>query len=146
MGCGFNLDIAQRFQLEGLIQEKEENNYTETEQFHEEPSSKNDDMVVVKDSKDISVKTKEKVISVQSANYQNIEEIDQTIEEMMEKVDGTWKCMTCGKMFKNKCHVKEHVEIHIEGLNFPCQFCDKTFRSRHSLRDHIVKKRCSGKY
>ena len=139
------LETAHRFQLEGLSQEKEETNYDGTEPFDEKPFLENDNMVEIKDFGNITVKTtKEKIISVQSVNYQDIEELDETIEEMMEKVDGTWKCTRCGKMCKRKGTIREHIETHIDGLNFPCQFCDKTFRSRHVLRDHIVKKRCSG--
>ena len=139
------LETAHRFQLEGLSQEKEETNYDGTEPFDEKPFLENDSMVEIKDFGNITVKTtKEKMISVQSVNYQDIEELDETIEEMMEKVDGTWKCTRCGKMCKRKGTIREHIETHIDGLNFPCQFCDKTFRSRHVLRDHIVKKRCSG--
>ena len=139
------LETAHRFQLEGLSQEKEETNYAATEPFDEKPFLENDNMIEIKDFGNITVKTtKEKIISVQSVNYQDIEELDETIEEMMEKVDGTWKCTRCGKMRKHKGTMREHIETHIDGLNFPCQFCDKTFRSRHVLRDHIGKKRCSG--
>ena len=81
------------------------------------------------------------ILDVLLCRYQNIEEIDQTIEKMIEKVDGVWKCMTCGRTDKLKGHMKEHVEIHIDGLSFPCQFCDKTYSSRPSLRTHI-NKRC----
>ena len=139
------LETAHRFQLEGLSQEKEETNYDGTEPFDEKPFLENDNMVEIKDFGNITVKTtKEKMISVQSVNYQDIEELDETIEEMMERVDGKWKCTRCGKMGKHKGTMREHIETHIDGLNFPCQFCDKTFRSRHVLRDHIGKKRCSG--
>ena len=136
------LDIAQRFQLEGLIQGKEGNDYAEAEQFDKTPLTDDDYKVMVSDLGSNTVKTpKEKIISVQSTDYQNIEEIDQTIEKMIEKVDGVWKCMTCDRTDKLKGHMKEHVEIHIDGLSFPCQFCDKTYSSRPSLRTHI-NKRC----
>ena len=31
---------------------------------------------------------------------------------------------------------RKHVEIHIDGLSFPCQICGKTFRSRQSFSQH----------
>ena len=134
------LDIAQRFQLEGLIQGKDENKDAETEQFDTMFDPEDDYKVMVNDFESNTVKApKEKIISkfLISTNHQNIEEIDQTIEKMMEKVDGVWKCMTCGRTDKAKGHMKEHIEIHIDGLSFPCQFCDKTYRSRLSLRSHV---------
>ena len=137
------LDIAQRFQLEGLIQGKEENKDAETEQFDTKSDPEDDYKVMVSDFESNTVKApKEKIISkfLISTNHQNIEEIDQTIEKMMEKVDGVWKCMTCGRTDKAKGHMKEHIEIHIDGLSFPCQFCDKTYRSRLSLRTHVIKR------
>ena len=33
--------------------------------------------------------------------------------------------------------VKEHVEIHFDGLSFPCQACDAKLRSRNILRNHM---------
>ena len=33
-------------------------------------------------------------------------------------------------------NAKEHVETHFEGLSFPCQSCDYTFRTRNALRSH----------
>ena len=79
---------------------------------------------------------KEKIISVQSFQFENIEELDMKIEEMMERQsDGKYLCLTCGKLAR-KVHLKEHVEIHIDGLSFPCQFCNKSFRLRNTFRRH----------
>ena len=69
----------------------------------------------------------------------NIEELQQKVEEMMEiQPDGSFRCKTCGKIGK-KVHMKEHVEIHIDGIILPCQFCGKSCRSRNGLRKHIKK-------
>ena len=37
---------------------------------------------------------------------------------------------------KTNCQMRKHAEIHIEGLSFPCSFCDKIFRSRVALCNH----------
>jgi len=50
--------------------------------------------------------------------------------------DGTWMCSKCPKVSKKKTQMKEHVESHIEGLLFQCPHCDKTTRSRSTLRKH----------
>ena len=131
------LIIAQRFQLQGLIQEKEEafSDLSEDKHFPDTKLINDDSMVAVSESAKIEMH-KEKIISVESFNFESIEELDQKVQEMMERQpDGKYKCLTCEKIGR-KVHMKEHVEIHIDGLSFPCQQCDKTFRSRNSLRGH----------
>ena len=60
-----------------------------------------------------------------------------TIETMIDKhIDGGYACTNCDFKAKNKGHVKEHAEKHIEGLEYPCNSCNKVFRSSQSLRDH----------
>ena len=63
------------------------------------------------------------------------------IESMMEKqVDG-YHCTRCGYRSKNSGHLREHVEKHIEGLEYPCNICNRILRSSHSFREH--KRHCS---
>ena len=79
-------------------------------------------------------------ISLISGNFNDIRELDNKIEENINRdVDGMFKCNICPKVNRNKGHMREHVESHIDGLSFPCQHCHKTFRSRHSLRTHSYK-------
>ena len=59
------------------------------------------------------------------------------IESMIEKrVDG-YCCTKCVHTSKHLGHMKEHVEKHIEGLEYPCDVCNKIMRSSHSFRDHV---------
>ena len=96
------------------------------------------------------MKTQEdgKIFSVKSLDFEMINELDYKIDKMMYKVnDGSWQCVIYERSYDSnrKSHLKEHVEsnhIHIDGLRFPCKFCDKTFRTRSSLRMH---KNCEGK-
>ena len=70
--------------------------------------------------------------------FDSIKDLDRKICEMMEREsDGRFRCLTCGKMAKNRGHMQEHIEQHIEGLNIPCPQCEKSFRSRGSRRKHI---------
>ena len=63
------------------------------------------------------------------------------IESMIEKqVDGYYYT-NCGHTSKHLGHMKEHVEKHIEGLEYPCDVCNKIMRSFHSFRNH--KRLCS---
>ena len=58
------------------------------------------------------------------------------IESMIEKrVDGE-RCTNCGYTTRRTGHMREHVEKHIEGLEYPCHSCNKIMMSSHSFRDH----------
>ena len=48
-----------------------------------------------------------------------------------------YRCKVCGKE-ETSMNMKSHIEAnHLEGVTIPCNFCEKTFRSRHSLAMHI---------
>ena len=68
--------------------------------------------------------------------FQSMAEVEEKIEQLIEKREGRFYCGSCDYSSLNKGHTREHVELHIEGLSYSCQFCDKTFRSRNSLRRH----------
>ena len=58
------------------------------------------------------------------------------IESMIEKrVDGNY-CKDCGYTSNRTSNMKEHVEKHIEGLEYPCDSCNKIMRSSLSFRQH----------
>ena len=58
-------------------------------------------------------------------------------------------CKVCEKEGENKA-IRDHIEAHhLEGISLPCNACEKTFRSRISLRLHKCKNNidmmyCSG--
>ena len=59
------------------------------------------------------------------------------IESMIERqIDGGFACIRCNFKAKKKGHMKEHTEKHIEGLEYPCNSCNKVFRFSQPLRDH----------
>ena len=65
------------------------------------------------------------------------------IESMIERhSDGSFSCVKCDFKAKKKGHMKEHTEKHIEGLEYPCNSCNKVFRSSQSLRDHKRRAGC----
>ena len=137
------LGIAERLKLEGLIGGEQQKNEDEanSELILEEnaPTSNNDLVVPQKDNhktKDVKIIGKP-VISFQSSDIQSMEQLDQKVEESYSKdSDGLFACHYCSKSFKMRCHIKEHVEIHFEGLSFPCTYCDTILRSRYTLRKH----------
>ena len=74
----------------------------------------------------------------------DFEELDKRLKSMMEKSETKLanglqladRCKVCGKEGKSN-NIKDHIEAnHLEGIVIPCNLCDKTFRSRPSLRNH----------
>ena len=48
-------------------------------------------------------------------------------------------CKVCGKESGQKINIKGHIEAnHLEGISIPCNFCEKTFRTRDTLRKHTA--------
>ena len=140
------LGIAERLKLEGLNggeQLQYEDDGKTKHIVEENVSTPQNNLVVPKNeyqmTKDVRIKEKP-VVSVQSSDIQSLEELDQKVEGSFSRdAEGLFSCHYCPKIFKNKGHAKEHVEIHFEGLAFPCQFCDSILRSRSSLRTHYNK-------
>ena len=135
------MDVAQRFQLEGLIQEHkyEVGHFEDEQKGYPEPGKMDPGVLdIAIESHGSPMKTK-KVIAMESSNFENTEELDQKIDDMNEKREGSRRrCIPCGKISSNITHARDHAETHIDGLSFPCQYCNKSFRSRTSYRIHIT--------
>ena len=72
----------------------------------------------------------------------NNEYLDETINSMMESLGepGKYSCKVCGKNINHKGNMINHIEgNHIQGVSHPCSFCGKWFRSRESLRVHVLR-------
>ena len=80
-----------------------------------------------------------KIISLNSEEYENLEQLDNRVNASYDKIDGSFVCKFCTKTFNKVSNVKEHVELHFDGLSFPCDLCGKTFRSRNNLRVHRIR-------
>ena len=61
------------------------------------------------------------------------------IESMIEKQVAGYYCTNCGHTSKHLGHMKEHVEKHIEGLEYPCNLCNKILRSSLTFRQHVTR-------
>ena len=55
-------------------------------------------------------------------------DILEQIDLMIEKQEKNFYCKVCGYNSRNKGHANEHVEKHIEGLEYPCSICSKILR------------------
>ena len=146
------LTIAQRFQLEGLI--SDEIGKLEAEDTQSSVANNSNEIHLFSKTENLDQKKKitqngvKEHIKISSDEFQSIKELDTKLKENLFKVDidGTkkWQCLICNQVSRDLSHAKEHVEVHFEGLSFPCQNCDKTFRLRCSLRNHRTR-HCNGK-
>ena len=58
------------------------------------------------------------------------------INSMIEKKTDGYSCTNCSYTSRHPGHMREHVEKHIEGLEYACSSCDRVFSFSLSLRDH----------
>ena len=138
------LDIAQRLKLEGLIggnpEEGIEDNKDSINEFIpniEETESKfSEQRSVIKPSKKNNTMKLENPVRIVAASNDVDEQINQYLEECS---DGNYRCTFCGKTCTGKTSKRDtqrHIETHIDGLSYECPTCNKTFRSRNSLKCH----------
>ena len=133
------LAVAKRFRLEGLIgQENKETKETKVESSFE-------DSLNVRDISNVDLvksnfhEQKEKTRIIFSAgDFETIEKLNEKVEKSYSRDNrGFFICHYCAKISNYRSHMKEHVEIHFEGLVLKCSFCDKTYKSRNYLRKHV---------
>ena len=114
--------MAQKLKLEGLTNNDGEHGKKVNETLDEAVA--------------IEIETEEETVIRESAT--NIEEIDQKISKYIVRgEDRKYSCGFCRKSgVKLAGDIKRHIETHLDDLSFPCQSCEKTFRSRDTLRKH----------
>ena len=49
-----------------------------------------------------------------------------------------WRCLDCGRIDAGH-HIREHVEIHVPGLQYKCPKCDANTKTKNSLRSHMTR-------
>ena len=137
------LQIAQRFKLEGLLEQEtgslktEDNKKLEPEEFVE----------VEEDNRPrYEYEIENTVSKIDASNSSSVDEVEErVIELLIRNDDGTFGCKHCGKSGAKKSrNMKNHIETHLEGISFSCSLCGKNFRSRNSLHNHrsTVHKNC----
>ena len=145
------LALAEELELQGLSENSEE---VASELPQYPPPKQEHFLIQNKQSKTSSKENSRKETKVeyqgQSAvapmqvNHRQSKRIDPDtlarVDSMIEKQSDGYSCTQCGHAAQKKFHIREHIEKHIEGLEYPCNSCGKVLRSSHSLRDH--KSRC----
>ena len=135
------LNVAQRLKIEGLMSDpdadkKEEGEVNvETKQVKTEkaPSKKIPSYQTERQEKSVIAK-------INTAESESISEVSQQIEEnIVRNADNMWECKVCCRSFARKDVLRQHIETHVEGGSYDCPMCEKTFRSRHSLKMHKIR-------
>ena len=135
------LTVAQRFKIEGLLGDENE-------------EEKEEEKVIPNFSSPVVTRTPKRTKTEQNHIIENTSiqlndqkyttdlfELDQKLYEHMEQISNEpnnllFSCKFCSKTAKQRQDMKFHVETHIGGLSFPCDTCGKEFRSRVGLRVH----------
>ena len=85
-------------------------------------------------------KSSKEVIAISSNREDVLAEVEKKINEnIIKNEDRSLTCRLCGVTKSNKnrtAEMKRHIEVHIEGISYPCQLCNKSFRSSTSLIMH----------
>lgn len=139
------LDVGHRLGLEGLVPQTDS---TKESTLKKDNHALQDIEHFKTESHDVEVRIKKiqsthdpMIISfADGSSIDSIEELDNKVEESYSRdIDGRYLCLFCQKAFKNSGHIREHVEVHFDGLSFNCNYCENTFRSRNNLRRHVKK-------
>ena len=117
------LEVAERLKIEGLPSTEDVENANE-ESFHLKVE------LTEEESEGRRVHSEKTLV------ISDMAEVDEKIQQLMERRNGSHHCLACDYSSSHTGHIREHVERHIEGLQYPCQVCQKTFKSRVSLRTH----------
>ena len=141
------LGVACRLKIEGLLgnedgtAEVKDGNIQNQDNLMVSNSEYLEDVNEAKSVRNTKVAMDEKIIVPTSVSAQDIDQISAEISKHIERLlDGTYKCALCGKTSNQNSHIRTHIETHMEGLQFPCQICGKTFRSRQVLYNHKLAK------
>ena len=147
------LAVASDLKLKGLMSTDEtegENTNAANEQANQPHPTTNQIEPYAQQTKffdDAHINSKKVVAKIENSSEDLLKELQEKVKSMMERSQnvtsygkGTMRkanvCKVCGKEGQIVA-IRDHIEAnHLEGVAIPCNFCEKTFRSRHSLRNH----------
>ena len=141
------LNVAQKLKIEGLtegqkkekyLQEEYSKDEIETAFYTTETETSESNILVENDCSEYRRKRYdeyEKSVSLVNQNYSK-KELTKIVDELVLKDGSMSVCKSCGKTSSRSSDMRKHVEIHIEGLSFPCPICNNTFRSINILKCH----------
>ena len=147
------LAVAEELQLKGLTGKTEDN----VQDFEEKPlpqtvlhASINTETIIPETSsskRETHNPVENRTLAIPSNFSGDLDDLEEMVKSMMEKSSNKLAagrgfaeiCKVCGKEGMGH-NIKDHIEAnHLEGIVIPCNFCEKTFRSRNSLRVHKIR-------
>lgn len=142
------LECSEKLEIEGLLggnqEEVSQESWYSEEDIQMKEKSLSEDNSLVTEKSIAPVKTRRQITRAQvyddtriDATSMTPEEVEAEIENLHQKTNGVWNCLTCGYTNRDRAKMKRHVEVHIDGLSYPCHFCPKEFRLKNSLDCHI---------
>ena len=150
------LVIAEEFQLKGLMGKSDKDEEVQEETFpkskvkpihKKEPSDSPSWPNFLSEQKANSASDAlgRHVALTNQSPLSDFEELDTKCISLMEKTSRKnahtqplYQCKVCGKEEINGA-IKSHIESNHLDISIPCNFCEKTFRSRNALRQHKMK-------
>ena len=151
------LEIAEEFQLKGLIGVKEDfGNQSAIKENHvvnkylAEKKSKEQQLVTDKEQYYIPnpslIKLEfEDYVAVEPTDLVNVNEmenLEQKIKDMLDTTSAIWKCTVCGKNASaakdGRRNLKRHIQTHTEGLTYTCNICGKAYRYKQSQKNVYI--------
>ncbi|XP_018363613.1 PREDICTED: zinc finger protein 525-like [Trachymyrmex cornetzi] len=76
---------------------------------------------------------------IKSRNLPNLDEQEQTDDDIKEMKKGSHVCQYCDKQFTSlKAWKQHHKEVHFQVKPYNCGMCDKTFQYESELRGHVI--------
>ena len=141
------LDIAKKLKLDGLLAADDglSDEFTKQEKdIQDDVFTKQDDYIsdvevpsMVKPKKSTPA-VKERALKVFSeSNETSTSEVESKFGELVTRgEDNLYKCTVCEKKMGHKNNMRKHLETHLTGLSYDCQYCGKSFRFKNSLQCH----------
>ena len=151
------LESAQKLEIEGLLGDSKNCNedsntiYPEEkiDQLHEKPNHnqpENEKCLVKMNSNTPATQRRQYSRSTSKNNVERIdvssmtpEETKEKMKKLYQKTDGAWSCLACDYTNTFLSLMKRHIETHIDGLSYTCSMCNKEFRLKTSLDEHLRK-------
>ena len=132
------LIISARLKVNGTVSQ-DSNNQIEMKEEKESLLKQEKQQTVYKCNKsnDDSFALVPKVDSTEDLQQSSLNDFKNVTEQYLDtNDDGTFTCQLCGKIGKYKHVMMFHVETHINGIVYNCPYCDKTFKTRNSVKCH----------
>ena len=149
------LTLAQELQLKGLARSEDASLDVPEEETKKLNYPKSDQSLIPKQENQLQLKSNADIViennsMVAVGNDKRLFPTNNSMAYLRVKLDSlmeraadgeyTWKCTMCGKSTKGNdaiSHIRSHIEIHMEGLSYPCNQCDKIYRSNNTLITHV---------